>query len=99
MDIGTAIFFAKYGGKLLFAVLGLCTLLLVAFLRNKKVWKEAENFRRKGYAYVAELLAVALCCLPVIMHKFEKVFGRFKLWQEGTEAAEFSVPEYVADFV
>ncbi len=99
MDIGTATFLAKYGVKLLFAALGLCMFLLVVFLRNKKVWKEAENFRRKGYAYVAELLAVALCCLPVIMHKFEKVFGRFKVWQEGAEAAEYSVPEYVAEFV
>ncbi len=99
MDIETATFLAKYGVKLLFAGLGLCMFLLVVFLRNKKVWKEAENFRRKGYAYVAEVLVAAGCCLPVIMHNFEKYFARFKLWKMGDEAAEFSMPEYVADFV
>lgn len=99
MNVRAAVFLTKYGMKLLFVVLGLCMFLLVGFLRKKKVWKEAENFRRKGYAYVAELLVAALCCLPVVMHNFENYFARFKLWQVGAEAVEISIPKYVAESV
>ncbi|MBQ3029150.1 MAG: HAMP domain-containing histidine kinase [Lachnospiraceae bacterium] len=81
LDGQVAMFLAKYGEELLIAVLALCMFLLVKFLRSKKIWKDTECAHRKGIAYMAEAVAFAVCCLPVVFHEFEYYFEHYRAWE------------------
>ncbi len=80
IDMNLARFLTKYGEALLLVGMALCMFLLVKFLRSKKIWKNTECVHRKGIAYVAELLVVALFCIPVVCHEFGSLFEYYEAW-------------------
>lgn len=70
----------EYGEVLLLAGMALCMFLLVKFLRSKRIWKDTECVHRKGIAYVAELLVLALFCFPAVCHEFGYILGYNTEW-------------------
>ena len=97
MSEATATFLAKYGEALLIVGLALCMFLLVKFLRSKKIWKDTECVYRKGIAYVAELLVLAVCCVPGIVLEWEYYFNYYKAWQMWDSENWVTLMEYVAN--
>lgn len=95
----TAEFLIKYGLVLLVAGIALCMLLLVAFLRSKRIWKDTETPHRKGIAYVAELVLAALMCLPWLFHKFEWYFEQVYTWQEWETYQKLTLTDFMPGFV
>lgn len=95
LDGEMAAFLAKYGDILLIAILALSMFLLVKLLRGKKIWKDTECVHRKGIAFVAELLVLAICCIPVISTKFKSYFDGYKAWQEWKSNNWVELLEYV----
>lgn len=94
----TANFVIRYGIPLLTAGIALCMLLLVAFLRSKRIWKNTENPHRKGIAYMAEPVVAALWCLPLLLRKVEWYFEHLYSWQEWESYQKVTRAEYVPDF-
>ncbi len=95
----TADFLIEYGLVLLVAGIALCMLLLVAFLRNKRIWKDTEIPHRKGIAYMAELVLAALLCLPWLFHKFEWYFEHLHTWQEWERYQKITQTDFVPGVV
>lgn len=93
----TAEFLAKYGQILLIAGLALCMLLLVKFLRWKRLWKDAESVHRKGIAFVAEAVVVAMCYFPAVESTFTLFFGEQKYRVEWDSENWVAILEYVAE--
>ncbi|MBQ8800602.1 MAG: HAMP domain-containing histidine kinase [Lachnospiraceae bacterium] len=88
---------AKYGEVLLFAGMIFCMFLLVCFLRCERIWKHTENPHRKGIAYVAELLVVALCCLPAVYYEYSWYYDNFYIWQRYSSNDWVGMIEYAID--
>ncbi len=97
MSEATATFLARYGEALLIVGLALCMFLLVKFLRSKKIWKDMECVHRKGIAYVAELLVLAICCMPVVFHEWAQALGYYSAWQMWDFENWVALMEYVAE--
>lgn len=94
MDDNLALFLAKYGEVLLIMGLALCMFLLVKVLRSKKLWKDTECVHRKGIAYVAELVFLAICCLPVVFSELDWFFEIYKAWQSWDSYHWVALMEY-----
>ena len=97
LDGQVAMFLAKHGEGLLIAVLALCMFLLVKFLRSKKIWKDTECAHRKGIAYVAELLVVAICCCPAVYYECEELFEYGTAWQMLDSYGWVALMEYAVE--
>ncbi len=88
---------AEYGEKLLFVGLFFCMFLLVWFLRSSRVWKHTENPHRKGIAYIAELLLLALCCLPMMYYEYSWYYENFYVRQRYSSYDVVGLIEHVID--
>ncbi len=95
----TAHFLIRYGLLIWVSGIALCMFLLVALLRNKRIWKDAENPHRKGIAYVAELVLAALVCLPLLFQKFEWYFEHLYTWQEWEMYQKITQMDFVPGIV
>ncbi len=83
LDQDLARFLAEYGEELLVAGIALCMLLLVCFLRSRRIWKNTEYIHRKGIAYLAEVAIIALCLLPKAFSRYDIYFSHYESWSGG----------------
>ena len=90
-------FLVEYGILLIMAGLALFTLLIVIFLRSKKIWKNS-TVHRKGFAYVAEFVVAALCCLPLVYRNVEWCFKYLYIWQEWERYQEITRLKIMPNF-
>ena len=90
-------FLVEYGILLIMAGLALFTLLIVIFLRSKKIWKNS-TVHRKGFAYVAEFVVAALCCLPLVYRNVEWCFKNLYIWQEWERYQEITRLKIMPNF-
>lgn len=99
MEIGeeAACFWEMYGMLLLVGGIALCMFLLVRVLRSKRLWADVENPHRKGIAYAAEPVAVALLCLPWLFRSVSRYFNHVDTWQEWEAYQKITRIEYVSD--
>ncbi len=97
MSEATVTFLVRYGEALLIMGLALCMFLLVKFLRSKRLWKDTECVHRKGIAYVAELLVLAICCMPGVFHEWAKNLEYYSAWQMWDSENWVALMEYVAE--
>ena len=87
----------EYGEALLLVGMALCMFLLVKFLRSKRIWKDTECVHRKGIAYVAELLTVALLCFPIICREFGYILRYNDAWSVWNFDDWVALIEYAAE--
>ena len=73
-------FLADFGEPLLVAGIALCMLLLVCFLRSRRIWKNTEIVHRRGIAYLAEVAVIALCFLPRLFTRYDIYFSYYETW-------------------
>lgn len=90
-------FLVEYGILLIMAGLALFTLLIVISLRSKKIWKNS-TVHRKGFAYVAEFVVAALCCLPLVYRNVEWCFKYIYIWQEWERYQEITRLKIMPNF-
>lgn len=92
-----AYFLEAYGILLLVGGIALCMLLLVRFLRHKRIWTDEENPHRRRIVYAAEPVAAALLCLPWLFHKVSRYFNHLDTWQEWESYQKLTRIEFVPD--
>ena len=99
LEIGeeAAYIWEAYGMLLLVGGIALCMFLLVRFLRSKRIWADVENPHRRGIAYAAEPVAVALLCLPWLFRNVSRYFYHVDTWQEWEVYQQITRIEYVSD--
>ncbi len=90
-------FLVEHGIMVIMVGLALLTLLIIFLLRSKKIWKNA-TVHRKGFAYVAELVVAALCCLPLVYRNVEWCFKNLYIWMEWEKYQEITRLKLVPDF-